>query len=231
MSNRTVGGGPGRRMSIGQILLVVAVIAVLWFRSGQVTVEDPMVPPSATVQLPGEALDDLAPEAQSSGFEAGELEAITEPEAGDTGETDSGDWSAGSVSSQEEAGTRGAAAANSTQGDEWSSGEVTGSQGASQGVAQGVSGLPTILYADLPDEAKDTIALIDRGGPYPFRQDGGTFQNREGILPDRSRGYYQEFTVISPWEDDRGARRIVSGADGELYYTDDHYDSFREVLR
>ncbi len=93
------------------------------------------------------------------------------------------------------------------------------------------SDLPTIAYADLPPEAHDTIALIDAGGPFPYRQDDSTFQNRERILPSKSQGYYREYTVITPGADDRGARRIVAGEDGEMYYTDDHYDSFREIIR
>ncbi len=92
------------------------------------------------------------------------------------------------------------------------------------------SDLDVVAPAELPIEAIDTLALIADGGPYPFDQDDGTFQNREGILPERPRGHYREYTVITPGEDDRGARRIVSGADGELYYTDDHYDSFREIV-
>lgn len=97
-------------------------------------------------------------------------------------------------------------------------------------VQQPRSGLPTIPYQDLPPEAWDTIALIEAGGPFPFSRDGITFQNREGLLPRQPEGYYQEYTVITPGETDRGARRIVAGADGELYYTDDHYESFREVV-
>ncbi|MGL4651603.1 MAG: ribonuclease domain-containing protein, partial [Caldilineaceae bacterium] len=94
-----------------------------------------------------------------------------------------------------------------------------------------VNGLPTIAFEDLPRQAQETIDLIDEGGPFPFDRDGITFQNREGILPDEFRGYYSEYTVITPGESDRGARRIVAGQDGELYYTDDHYDSFSYVVR
>ena len=81
----------------------------------------------------------------------------------------------------------------------------------------------------LPAEAHHTIALIQRGGPYPYRQDGGTFGNREGHLPRKPRGWYREFTVDTPGLHHRGARRIVTGGDppSEWYYTDDHYDSFR----
>ncbi len=94
-----------------------------------------------------------------------------------------------------------------------------------------VDGLLVIYVDELPREARDTLRLIERGGPFPFDKDGVTFQNREGILPSRPRGYYHEYTVITPGENDRGARRIVTGSRGELYYTDDHYDSFKRVLQ
>ncbi len=92
------------------------------------------------------------------------------------------------------------------------------------------SGLPTIAYDRLPAEARETIRLIQAGGPFPYRQDGVTFQNREGLLPGKPRGYYSEYTVETPGSSDRGARRIIAGEGGELYYTADHYDSFREVV-
>ena len=48
-------------------------------------------------------------------------------------------------------------------------------------------------------------------------------------LPKRERGYYREYTVRTPGARDRGARRSVSGRDGEYYYTDDHYRTFRRI--
>jgi ribonuclease T1 len=91
-------------------------------------------------------------------------------------------------------------------------------------------GLPVIYVDELPRQARDTLRLIERGGPFPYDKDGSVFQNREGILPARPRGYYREYTVITPGENDRGARRIVGGDGGELYYTDDHYDSFSRIF-
>ncbi len=88
----------------------------------------------------------------------------------------------------------------------------------------------TIGVEALPPEAIDTLLLIDEGGPFPYDQDGSTFQNREGILPGAPRGYYREYTVETPGSPDRGARRIVTGRDGERYYTDDHYDSFLFIV-
>lgn len=92
------------------------------------------------------------------------------------------------------------------------------------------SGLDTIAESKLPKEAKATLALIRAGGPYPYEQDDKTFQNRERILPQQQRGYYREYTVETPGEGDRGPRRIVTGEDGDKYWTTDHYDSFRQIL-
>lgn len=80
----------------------------------------------------------------------------------------------------------------------------------------------------LPPEAVATLRTIERGGPYPFRQDDSVFQNRERKLPPQPRGYYREYTVKTPGSRDRGARRIVAGGrpPTEFFYTDDHYRSF-----
>lgn len=85
------------------------------------------------------------------------------------------------------------------------------------------------LPAFLPPEARTTLGLIARGGPFPHRQDGSVFGNREQRLPAKPRGYYQEYTVETPGLDHRGARRIITGGQPPVmyYYTDDHYDSFR----
>lgn len=75
-----------------------------------------------------------------------------------------------------------------------------------------------------------TLALIDRGGPFPYPQkDGSTFANREGRLPKKPRGYYQEYTVPTRGAPNRGARRVVAGRDGERWYTRDHYRSFARI--
>ena len=97
---------------------------------------------------------------------------------------------------------------------------------------------PTVQLAELPPEAKQTLALIQRGGPFPYpRKDGSTFGNREKRLPMQAKGYYREYTVPTPGSRDRGARRIVAGegrggdvaTSGEYYDTDDHYGSFRRI--
>ena len=101
------------------------------------------------------------------------------------------------------------------------------------GATDAASGLPVVRLAALPPEAARTVELIDAGGPFPEPDhDGGTFGNREELLPDQPMGYYREYTVPTPGVDHRGARRIVAGDDGEeLYWTDDHYGSFALIRR
>jgi ribonuclease T1 len=94
-----------------------------------------------------------------------------------------------------------------------------------------------VMLSELPAEARETLARIRNGGPFPYRKDGSVFGNREGRLPPRARGYYREYTVPTPGSRDRGARRIVAGrgsggnvaTSGEYYYTDDHYETFRRI--
>ena len=91
------------------------------------------------------------------------------------------------------------------------------------------SGLAAVRESQLPAEGRRTLALIRQGGPFPYTRDGATFSNFERLLPRKSGGYYKEYTVPTPGESDRGARRIVAGRDGEKYYTPDHYESFKFI--
>jgi ribonuclease T1 len=91
----------------------------------------------------------------------------------------------------------------------------------------------TASLGELPPEARETLRLIDSGGPFPYRRDGIVFQNRERRLPEQAKGYYREYTVPTPGSKDRGARRIVTGGKPAtvFYYTADHYKSFRRIQR
>ena len=88
-----------------------------------------------------------------------------------------------------------------------------------------------VSLEQLPPEARQVLAAVEKGGPFPYKQDGRVFGNRERLLPQRGRGYYREYTVKTPGARDRGARRIVAGRGGEYYYTEDHYRSFRRIIR
>lgn len=89
--------------------------------------------------------------------------------------------------------------------------------------------VPALTLSELPAEAQHTLRLIRKGGPFPYQRDGVVFGNFERALPARSRGYYREYTVPTPGLSHRGARRIVAGRNGELYYTGDHYRSFKRI--
>ncbi|MFF2349001.1 ribonuclease domain-containing protein [Kitasatospora sp. NPDC058115] len=86
-----------------------------------------------------------------------------------------------------------------------------------------------VCRTTLPGQALDTLGLIAKGGPYPYRSDGIVFENRESRLPRKASGYYHEFTVVTPGSGDRGARRVVTGGSGEQYWTADHYGTFQEI--
>lgn len=100
-----------------------------------------------------------------------------------------------------------------------------------------VSSGEVIPVSALPRQARETLALIRRGGPFPYARDGAVFHNRERRLPARSRGYYTEYTVRTPRSPDRGPRRIVAGrgssgdpaSSGEYYYSADHYETFQRI--
>ncbi|MBB1125109.1 ribonuclease domain-containing protein [Thiospirillum jenense] len=87
-----------------------------------------------------------------------------------------------------------------------------------------------ITKNSLPAEGVKTLDLIKKNGPFPYGKDGTAFNNREKKLPIRENSiYYQEYTVKTPGRLDRGARRIVIGKNGEIYYTEDHYQTFKAV--
>jgi len=109
-----------------------------------------------------------------------------------------------------------------------SSSSSPGRSTAPGGVVAGTeSGLEVKPLSSLPQQAADTWKLIEKNGPFPYpRNDGVQFQNREKRLPAKAGDYYKEYTVPTPGSPDRGARRLITGDQREVYYTADHYDSF-----
>ncbi|MBK8446822.1 MAG: ribonuclease [Micropruina sp.] len=97
------------------------------------------------------------------------------------------------------------------------------------------SGLP--VCTSVPAEVHDAVAAVRANGPYLRpRDDGGTFGNRERLLPAKPGGYYREYTVKAPGERFPGPRRLVTGGQSKLgaepavwFYTADHYESFCEL--
>ena len=116
--------------------------------------------------------------------------------------------------------------------------------GASPSLVQAKGPLPgervesaeKMAASQLPPQGRDVMVMIYQGGPFRHDKDGVVFGNREQILPSHPRGYYREYTVRTPGERSRGARRIVCGgprpvAPDACYYTDDHYASFRKIVQ
>lgn len=109
--------------------------------------------------------------------------------------------------------------------------------GLSSAQAFALFGSDTISVADLPPQAQQTLALIKKGGPFPYAKDGTVFGNYEKLLPKQHRGYYREYTVPTPGLKNRGPRRIIAGmgstgdpaTSGEYWYTKDHYQSFQRI--
>ena len=93
------------------------------------------------------------------------------------------------------------------------------------------SGRATMTTSQLPKEGRETLALIRKGGPYPYAKDSTIFSNRERALPREARGFYHEYTVKTPGSRDRGARRIICGGARQqtCYYTADHYATFKLI--
>lgn len=84
------------------------------------------------------------------------------------------------------------------------------------------------------NEVAPTIDRIQSGAKFPHRNDGTTFQNREGRLPQPEQptligGYYTEYVVPTPGVNGPGAQRLIFGAGGEIYYTGDHYLTFEPL--
>lgn len=91
-----------------------------------------------------------------------------------------------------------------------------------------------VALSALPAQAQDVHRRIFAGGPFRYAKDGVVFGNRERLLPRRPRGFYHEYTVPTPSERDRGARRIVCGGKEiqrpeTCFYTSDHYQSFQLI--
>ncbi len=96
--------------------------------------------------------------------------------------------------------------------------------------AQATGTSQEVALSSLPVQAAQTVALIKKGGPFPYpHNDGVVFSNNEHRLPRESSGYYHEYTVPTPGASTRGTRRIITGKAGEFYYTGDHYEHFERV--
>lgn len=94
------------------------------------------------------------------------------------------------------------------------------------------------LYEELPPNyitKNEAEALGWSGGSVERYQDGAAiggdrFGNREGLLPTANGRKYTECDIGTLGASSRGAKRLVFSNDGLYFYTDDHYESFDEVI-
>lgn len=91
-----------------------------------------------------------------------------------------------------------------------------------------------IEYETLPDNfitKKEAKELGWTGGSLePYGENmcigGDYFGNYEGLLPDVDGRTYYECDIDTMGAKKRGGKRIIYSDDGQIYYTDDHYESF-----
>lgn len=78
-------------------------------------------------------------------------------------------------------------------------------------------------------ELQGTLDRIGQKRKLRYSHDGATFENREGRLPRKAAGYYTEWIHPTAKLDGPGPQRIVTGRDGDVYYTSDHYRTFKQL--
>lgn len=91
--------------------------------------------------------------------------------------------------------------------------------------------LPSIAKAgnELTSELKPTLRRISEGEKFPHRNDGSIFKNYTDVLPKQDAGYYREFVHPTPGVKGPGARRLVIGKGGDIWFTADHYKTFIRI--
>ncbi|WP_454725803.1 MULTISPECIES: ribonuclease domain-containing protein [Cupriavidus] len=80
-------------------------------------------------------------------------------------------------------------------------------------------------------DLQPTLDRIAAGVQYPSCNDSTTFNNNEGLLPQRPGSYYTEYVVPTLGVNGVGPQRIVTGKNSEVYYTPDHYKTSISVKR
>ena len=93
----------------------------------------------------------------------------------------------------------------------------------------GLVGTETTGQCTVPSYLTPTLDRIAAGQKFPHIRDGSNFMNREGLLPMKPSGYYKEYVHPTSGVKGPGAQRVVTGANGEIYYTPDHYHSFIQI--
>ena len=87
-----------------------------------------------------------------------------------------------------------------------------------------------------PVDVSETLDRIRNDQKLPHNNDGTIFTNTEHLLPDAPPGYYHEFVHWPYGLNERpygmrfpGPMRVLLGANGEVYFSGDHYASVYDV--
>lgn len=167
---------------------------------------------------------------------AGALGAIVLAAAGAYFGIDTSNNSSDSTSAKSGSSTAATTTSKSSSGAKPSAPKTTAAKSSTtNSKKQSASGSGECSVDTLPPEADDVINRILSDQDHLYSQhDGKHFGNYQNRLPREKSDYYREYTVSTPGDRSRGARRIVVGGGTEndpdvWYYTPDHYDTFCEI--
>ena len=99
----------------------------------------------------------------------------------------------------------------------------------------GINNSPDNNNSGIPQKVYDVLKYIRANHQAMDGYVGGrVFTNREKIVPQVDDNgnpiTYQEWDVNPKIEgQNRGTERILTGSDGRAWYTDDHYQTFKEI--
>ena len=99
----------------------------------------------------------------------------------------------------------------------------------------GIHNLPEHNNSEIPQKVYEVLKYIRANHQAMDVYVGGrVFTNREKIVPQVDGNgnpiTYQEWDVNPKIQgQNRGTERILTGSDGRAWYTDDHYQSFKEI--
>jgi len=101
------------------------------------------------------------------------------------------------------------------------------------GVVAGKRIIKTVPRTLLPKNVQDSLKFFESTNwSKPIAQDGAKagreYINSTKLLPIKSEKYYKEFDV-NPKSFGRDNERFVRGINGEIYFSNDHYDSFVKI--